>query len=81
MIVLKAKLEISCSSTTFIKEVFAVDEWIRTYSIVNLHCHSKMAMSEHGSAHCVVVDQPQAVATVWWQHASVGLAGQARAHT
>ena len=36
-------MEISCSSTTFIKEVFAVDERIRKYSIVNLHCQSTMA--------------------------------------
>ena len=58
MMALKAKLDISCSSTTFIKEVFAVDEWIRTYNIVNLHCQSTMAMSEPVSVRGVVADRP-----------------------
>ena len=46
MVVLKAKLKISCSSTTFIKEVFAVDERIRNYNIIMLHYQSTMATSE-----------------------------------
>ena len=35
--VFKEKLEISHSSTTVIKEVFAMDEQIRKYSFVKLH--------------------------------------------
>ena len=65
MMVLKAKLDISCSSTTFIKEVFAVDERIRKYSIIKLHCQSTMAASEPTPAHGVVADRPQVMTTAW----------------
>ena len=58
MMVLKEKLEISCSSTTFIKEVFVVDEQIRKYSIVKLHYQSMMAASELAPARGVMADQP-----------------------
>ena len=66
MFVLKAKLEISCSSTTFIMEVFAVDERIRNYNIVMLHYQSTMAASEPVSMRGVIADRPQAVAATWW---------------
>ena len=56
MMVLKAKLEMSCISTTFIKEVFVVDERIRKYSIVRLHCQSTMAMPEPAPVRNVVAD-------------------------
>ena len=46
MMVLKAKLEISYSSKTFIKEVFVVEKRIGNYNIVMLHYQSTMAASE-----------------------------------
>ena len=57
MMVLKAKLKISCSSTTFIKEVFAVDERIRKYSIIKLHYQSTMAASEPALACGIMADR------------------------
>ena len=71
---LKAKLEISCSSTTFIKKVFVVNEQIRNYNIVMLHCQSTMAVSETASTRGVV-------AVAWWQHVGVGPASQAEVYT
>ena len=68
MMVLKAKLEISCSSITFIKEVFALDERITKYSIINLHCQSTMAAPGPVPVRGVVVDRPQAVAAAWRAH-------------
>ena len=56
MMVLKEKLETSCSSTIFLNGVFVVDEWIRNYSIVKLHCQSMMATSETASARGGVAD-------------------------
>ena len=75
--VLKAKLEISCSSTTFIKEVFVVDEWIRNYGIANLHYQSMKAAPEPALARLAVADQPQPVSAAWRPYTSVGPAGLA----
>ena len=44
--VLKGKLEISCSSTTFIKEVFANLQWIRSNWITNSRCQLAKAALE-----------------------------------
>ena len=43
MMVPKAKLEISRSSTIVIKEVFAKSQWIRSYRYTNLRCQSSVA--------------------------------------
>ena len=58
MMVLKAKLEISCSSITFIKEVFAMDEWIRSYMGLKWHCQSSIVATEPVPARPAVADQP-----------------------
>ena len=81
MMVLKVKLEISCSSTTFLNGVFAMDERIRSYRITKLRCQSLMAGLNRVDERGVMADRPQAVATAWQQHADVSLASQARAGT
>ena len=78
MMVLKATLEISCSSTTFIKEVFANLQWIRRYRITKLRCQSDSAALNQRRAR-VVADRPQAVAAMWRPPTNVGPTRQADA--
>jgi len=77
MMVLKAKLEISRSSTLVIKEVFAKSPRIRSYTIIKSSCHTSIAGLKLAKAACVMADRLQAMATAWWQCAGVSLAGQA----
>ena len=77
MMVPKEKLEISHRSTIVIKEVFANSPRIRSYRITKSHCQSFVASLKPARAARVVADRPQAMATTWRQHASVGLAGRA----
>ena len=65
MMVLEAKLEISCSSTIFLNGVFAMDERIRSYRITKLSYQSSMAGLNRVDARGVVADRPQAMAAAW----------------
>ena len=58
-----------------------MDERIRRYMGLKTHCQALFAAFEPVSARTAVADWPQAVAAAWWQHAGIGLAGQARAST
>ena len=81
MMVPKAKLEISRSSTIVIKEVFANSPWIRSYRIAKSRCQMDSKAPESVPRTRVVADRPQATATTWRPYTGVGLAGQARAGT
>ena len=75
MMVPKAKLEISRSSTIVIKEVFAKPPRIRSYSITKSRYQSSVAGLKPARAVRVVADRPQAMAAMWRQHASISLVG------
>ena len=81
MMVIKAKLEMSCSSTTFIKEVFAMDKRIRSYMGFKWRDQSSIMATEPALARSIVANWPQAVAAVWRSYTGIGLAGQVRAGT
>ena len=77
MMVLKSKLEISYSSTTFIKEVFANLQRVRSNSITKSRYQSSIAEPETALVRPVVADWPQAAATSWQPYIGIGLAGLA----
>ena len=66
MMVLKAKLEISRSSTIVIKEVFAKSTRIRRTNRMNLLRQSGSVVSEPAPRARVVAYRPQAIAASWW---------------
>ena len=68
MMVSKAKMEISHSSTIVIKEVFANSPWIRSYRIAKSRCQTDSEAPESAPRARVVADRPQATvkALVWF---------------
>ena len=65
MMICKAKLEISRSSTIVLKEIFVKSPRIRSYRIAKSRCQSSIVGLKLVGAARVVADRPQAVATVW----------------
>ena len=65
MLLLKAKLEFTCSSTTFINGVFANSPWFRSLEGVNLGYQSSDDEADGHLGLAIMADHRQTAGTRW----------------